>query len=43
MIFLINRVYVEYLPLGLDTHKGVTGNTLQKDFKSFLIIFHCFI
>ncbi len=34
-ISLVEKVYVEYLPLGVGTHKGTNGITLQKDFESF--------
>jgi hypothetical protein len=29
MIFLVKRVYVEYLPLGVGTHKGTNEITLH--------------
>jgi hypothetical protein len=43
MISLVKRVYVQYPPLGVGTHKGANGITLQKDSKSFFNIFHCVI
>jgi hypothetical protein len=43
MIFLVKKVYVEYLLLGVGIHKRTNEITLQKDFESVLVIFHYFI
>jgi hypothetical protein len=43
MIFLVKRVYVEYLFVSVGTHKRTNEITLEKDSKSFLVIFHYFI